>query len=96
MSKSFNEKLTETQELSYLTHNNMAIGFIILGDELMQKYGDHEWKNKLKEILKNINFQKSNPIWKTIGIENNPTLPTIKKIANHFRKLTQEGVVENV
>ena len=87
----FNDELSETKKSSYLADNNMSIGYVVLGEELRQKYGN-EWKRELKTILNKLDFQKSNPIWKKIGIENNLNLSTIKKIADYFRGLVQEGV----
>jgi hypothetical protein len=82
----FNEKLTETKENSYLADNNMFIGFTILGEELKKKY-ESEWKDELIRILNSLDFSKSNPIWKSIGMENNINLSTIKKISNYFKSL---------
>jgi len=84
--ESFNERLSETKELTYLADNNMFIGYIVLGNELKQKYPD-EWRIKLQEVLGELDFKKSNPIWKKIGIENNINLSTIKKIAEYFRSI---------
>ena len=82
----FNEKLAETRESSYMTMNNMFIGYVILGEALKQEYEDN-WKAELKKLLNTIDFRKSNPIWKKIGIENNINLSTIKKITEHFKSI---------
>jgi len=89
--EAFNEKLTETKELTYLADNNMFIGYIILGEELKQKYKD-DWQEKLQDILSSLDFSKSNPVWKKIGMENNLNLSTIKKISEHFKSLAREEV----
>lgn len=89
----FNENIITTKEESYMANNNMFIGYVILGDELIKKYGD-EWQSKLKEILIRFDFSKTNPIWKKIGIENNLNLSTIKKIGEYFKSIVNtEGVV---
>jgi hypothetical protein len=82
----FNEKLNETKENYYLADNNMFIGYTILGEELKKKY-EGEWKNELIRILNSLDFSRSNPIWKSIGMENNINLSTIKKISNYFKSL---------
>jgi len=90
--EAFNEKLEETRETTYLTTNNMFIGYVTLSEELKQKYED-DWQEKLQEILTRLNFSKSNPVWKKIGIENNLNLSTIKKISEYFRNLVREEVL---
>ena len=88
----FNEFLTSTRESFHIADNNMFIGYVVLGEELKKKY-EYEWKSEFKKILKTIDFSKSNPVWKKIGIENNLNLSTIKKIAEYFRSIVnQEGV----
>ena len=80
----FKSELSNTRETSYLAHNNMFMGYIILGDLLKQKYGD-DWKPELVKILKSLDFDKSNKIWKKIGIENHVNLSTFKKISDYFK-----------
>lgn len=82
----FNEELNDARENSYVSSNNMFIGYIVLTEALKSKY-EIEWQEHLYQIISELDFSKSNPIWKTIGIENNLNLSTIKKIANHFRSL---------
>ena len=87
----FNEKLFEARENSYISSNNMFIGYIVLANELKQKYGEG-WQDELQAILGKLDFSKTNDTWKTIGIENNINLSTIKKIATYFKSLVEEGV----
>lgn len=92
----FNENLSEARENSYISHNNMFIGYVILSEEIKKSYGA-DWQEALYEVVSKLDFKKSNPIWKKIGIENNLNLSTIKKIAEYFRSLVnQKGVVSNV
>lgn len=92
----FKDKISTTKEETYMADNNMFIGYIVLGKELEDKFGD-TWTRDLHVILDTLNFQKSNPIWKKNGIENNLNLSTIKKIAEYFKSLVNEkGVVSNV
>lgn len=92
----FNEKLIETRESTHLADNNMFIGFAILSKELQERY-TNDWQEKLQMILGKLDFSKSNPVWKKVGIENNVNLSTIKKIAEYFRNIVNtEGAVSNV
>lgn len=93
---SFNDKLSEARESSYVADNNMFIGYVILSEEVKKIYGE-DWQDALYQIVSKLDFNRSNPIWKKIGIENNVNLPTIKKIDEYFKKLVgQGGVVSNV
>ena len=80
----FKTELSNTKENSYLAHNNMFMGYIILGDLLRQEYGD-DWKPRLVKVLNSLDFDKSNKIWKKIGIENHVNLSTFKKISDYFK-----------
>ena len=85
----FKSELSNTRETSYLAHNNMFMGYIILGDLLRQEYGD-DWKPRLAKILKSLDFNKSNKIWKKIGIENHVNLSTFKKISDYFKDIVSQ------
>lgn len=80
----FNEKLIEGKKTSYIATNNMFVCYIIIGELIRQKYGD-EWEQVLTKTLKSINFEKDNPIWKTIGIENNINKRTFNKMFDYFK-----------
>lgn len=82
----FNEKLSETREISYVADNNTFIGYIALGEALKEKYPE-EWQQKIQEILQKVNFSKPSDMWKSFGLENNLNLSTIKKISQAFREL---------
>ena len=83
------ESLSNTRETSYLAHNNMFMGYIILGDLMRQKHGE-TWKPEFVKVLKSLDFNKSNKIWKKIGIENNVNLPTFKKIYEYFKDIVSQ------
>ena len=85
----FKAELSNTKETSYLAHNNMFMGYIILGDLLKQKYGD-DWKPELVKVLNSLDFDKSNKIWKKIGIENHVNLSTFKKISDYFKDVVYQ------
>lgn len=82
----FNENLISTRKNSYIADNNTFIGYVALGEKLRQSYPE-DWQDKLGVTLKNIDFSKSNSIWKTNGLENNLNLSTIKKISEYFQNL---------
>jgi len=88
----FNTELSDAREKTYMAHDNMFIGYIILGDLLRQKY-ETEWKSELVKVLKSLDFDKSNKIWKKIGIENNVNLSTFKKISEYFKDIVSEKEV---
>jgi len=85
----FKTELSNTKENSYLAHNNMFMGYIILGDLLRQEYGD-DWKPRLVKVLNSLDFDKSNKIWKKIGIENHVNLSTFKKISDYFKDVVYQ------
>ena len=85
----FKAELSNTRETSYLAHDNMFMGYIILGDLLKQKYGD-DWKPELVKVLNSLDFSKTNKIWKKIGIENHVNLSTFKKIYDYFKDIVSQ------
>lgn len=92
----FTSNLSTSRDFSYIASNNTFIGYIALGEELKQQYPD-EWQDKLQETLKQIDFTKSeDSIWKKVGLENNISLPTIKKITRYFKDLVIKEGVKNV
>jgi len=91
--ESFNSKLTEARENSYVSSNNMFIGYVVLGELVKQKYGD-DWKNQLTKILKTLDFSKTNDIWKKIGIENNVNKKTMDKISDYFKSIVAQWEVQ--
>jgi len=85
---SFNEKLSDVRENSYIASNNTFVGYIALGAELISKYPD-SWQEELQLTLQALDFSKTSIIdWKKVGLENNINLSTIKKISEYFRSLT--------
>lgn len=84
--EAFTNNISETKDKTYLASNNAFIGYIALGEELKQKYPS-EWQEKLQEILSQLDFSKTNSIWKENGLENNLNLSTIKKITKYFKSL---------
>jgi len=80
------ELLSNTRENTYMAHDNMFMGYIILGDLMKQKHGD-DWKPKFLKVLKSLDFNKSNKIWRKIGIENNVNRSTFKKILDYFKDI---------
>jgi len=83
----FKVDLEDTKEKTYMATDNMFMIYIIIGDLLRQKYND-DWKEELFTLFKILDFNKSNEIWKKIGIENNVNLSTYKKMRRYF-----EGVI---
>lgn len=88
-SKFKSELLSNTREDTYMAHDNMFMGYIILGDLMKQKHGD-DWKPELVKVLNSLDFDKSNKIWKKIGIENNVNLSTFKKISDYFKDVVSQ------
>jgi hypothetical protein len=82
----FNENLKEGKEISYVATNNMFICYIIIGELIKQKYNNN-WEQMLIKILKSLDFNKNNSVWKTIGIENNVNKRTFNKMFEYFKNL---------
>jgi len=85
----FNSELLDTREKTYIAHENMFMGYVILGNLLRQYYRD-DWKSELAKVLDSLDFSKTNKTWKKIGIENRINLPTFKKIYEYFKEIVTQ------
>jgi len=79
----------ETRKVSLINDNNMFAGYVVLASRMMDK----EYKvNKLKTILKDINFNRDNPLWEELEILNNKTIKNSNKtrrgIIDYFKELS--------
>lgn len=68
-SKEFVEKPYEVKENSMINHKNMFFGYIALS-KVMYKQQDN-WKQQVKEIMEQIDFSKSNKLWREFGLHTN-------------------------
>ena len=85
----FKAELSNTRELTYMSHNNMFMGYAILGKMLKDKYGD-DWKPELVKVLNSLDFSKSNKDWKKAGMENNINLSTFKRMSDYFKDIVSQ------
>ena len=86
----FKSELSNTRETTYMAHENMFMGYIILSSLLKEKYGA-EWKSELTNVLKSLDFDKSNKTWRKIGIENNVNRSTFNKISDYFKDIVSNS-----
>ena len=72
----FIDNIEKTKLLSYINHRNMFIGYIGLSKRF---YKQDNWKNKVKDIMNNIDFSVENNIWNNIRINDNNLNKTSRK-----------------
>ncbi len=84
--KEFFIDVEKQREISYVNSKNMFYGYIALSEKL---YKQDDWKNRLKEKMKSIDFDISNPYWKKISFNKNDIT---KKTKTELYKLFREDV----
>jgi|GEM_PF-554743 len=59
----------ETKKTSYINHRNMFVGYMALSSKFfVDKKPVENWKEKVEEVLENIDFSKTNDFWKDNGL----------------------------
>jgi hypothetical protein len=73
----------EVRKTSYINHKNMFVGYIALTKSL---YGKKDWKEKLKQKIASIDFNKGNSMWRDLGLVNeiDPNKTLRKKLYQLF------------
>jgi hypothetical protein len=90
------DNIAKSKEISAINLPAMFVGYICISKHL---YNQTNWEDKLNNILKDINFDINNPVWKDIGIikDDKPSItlkrPQLKKIFNYFTTIVSKEVV---
>lgn len=83
----FTSNYKKYKNISLIANNNMFIGYIILARRLMEMKSD---PSEIISIVSEINFNKSNPLWKEIGVldeKENLTVKVRENIESYFENL---------
>ena len=63
--KEFIDEIEETRKVSYINHNFMFAGYVVLARRLFES---NQRVTKIKNILSNIDFNKNNKLWEELGL----------------------------
>jgi hypothetical protein len=85
-SEDFLDNPVDSKKKSLLTENSMFVGYIVLARKMFE--ADIKPK-ELRKYIKNINFNKDNPLWQEIGVLDSKgrmedTTKVRRNIANYF------------
>jgi len=75
------------KDTSMINHKKMFFGYIALSSILQN---ESNWRELLKQKMESIDFNIDNPIWRTIGVNNNRD--TNKATRNKLYHLFKEGI----
>jgi hypothetical protein len=79
----FLENIKEVKENSYINHSNMFAGYVAIAKQLE---GKSDWRNRLQNIMSNINFNSDNELWQELKIDRF-TKGNLKNISRYFSNL---------
>lgn len=75
--------IKENRKKNYINNQSVFAGYIAIASEIM---GKQDWEDILMDTLDNIDFSKSNPVWKELHIEKKKyTKGYIQDISNYFK-----------
>jgi hypothetical protein len=80
----FLTEIESTKKVSFINNENMFAGYITLAKELQNV---SNWRQKLQEIMSNIDFSINNPKWESLKNSTELNKRLLKNISNYFREM---------
>ncbi|WP_137743352.1 DNA sulfur modification protein DndB [Robertmurraya siralis] len=97
-SEDFLDNPSESRKISLLVDNNMFVGYVTLAARLYKKGIK---PREVRKIIRQIDFSRTNPLWRQIGIINSEgkierdTVKIRKNIKKYFKEIDIESMVNS-
>lgn len=88
--------IKKSREKTTIAYNNIFPGYIALASMLFKERRDIVWQDKLEYILKNIDFDLRNEVWKELNIlETRQSKRDLNNVINYFKILWKGEVIKS-